>query len=70
MELAAKPHELKKIHEEVRTELEEIYSPRVLFTHPHELDPIDISNEEVNLTKTMALLNDSQPSHPHHAHSR
>ena len=37
-ELEAQIHELGKINNEVRTELEEISSPRVLFTQPLKLD--------------------------------
>ena len=36
------------MREEVRTDLEEISSPRVLFIPPHEINPTEISVEEDN----------------------
>ena len=38
------------MHKEVRTQFKEISSPRFLFTHPHVIDPMELSIKEVNLT--------------------
>ena len=43
-------HKIDQIYEDVSTDLEELSSTRVLFTHPHELGPMDPANEEDNLT--------------------
>ena len=41
----AQIHELEKMHEEIRAELGDISSPRVLFSQPHELNPTELANK-------------------------
>ena len=41
----AQIHELEKMHEEIRAELEDISSPRVLFSQPHELNRTELANK-------------------------
>ena len=69
-ELAEYLDELKKIHEDVRAELEGFYSSKELFTHPDELEPTELANKEYNPAEkpqnngaTTSLLN--QPSLPY-----
>ena len=37
------------MHKDARTELEDSPFPRVLFTQPHKIDPMEFSNKEANL---------------------
>ena len=61
------------MHKVIRIVIEDISSPRVLFTHTHKLDRTDITIKKVNLTetpKTMTLHHCYQPSHHRHTHRR
>ena len=42
-----------EMHNDTNTAIKEFYTPRALFTHPHELDPIDRASVDTIPTKTL-----------------
>ena len=51
MELTSKIHILEKMNKKVRTELEEIYSYRMISPQSHDLDPTELAIKEFNPSK-------------------